>query len=65
MSVTGYFEHILSIWDSLPKRTPTNVRDMKEILRQFQNAIWSNEIEKEKLNYLQKRFRQIYKEVYK
>lgn len=65
MSITGYFKSILNTWENLEKRTPSAVGDMKEVIRQFKEAVRCDEIEKENLDELIKAFGEVYKEVYK
>lgn len=63
MSITGYFESILDNWKTI-KRTPTVKRDMKIVLHQFGIAVQHDEIDKDKLEYLKKQFKNIHHEVY-
>lgn len=65
MSVVGYFEGIIDTWKGLEKRTPTVVRDMKEVLRQFQTSLQCGEIPEDKQKYLKDTFYEISREVYK
>lgn len=66
MSVEGYFRRCIEIWqDSNTKHTPTLKRDMKEIIRQFQQSCFCEELSKEAEEELRIKFDKIYKELYK
>ena len=65
MSYYGYFEGIIDTWNKLEKRTPSIIKDMKEVIRQFNTSLSFKEIPEDKIEYLKKEFNRIYKEVYK
>lgn len=65
MSMTGYFDSVINIWNTTDKRTPTMIKDMKAILRQFDVSMSFAEIDKDRIKDLTDTFNKIRKEVYK
>lgn len=64
MSYEGYFDSIIKIWYSKKKKTLTLKRDMKVILQQFETSLQYDEIPKDRIEDLKKKFKKIYHEVY-
>ena len=64
MSYDGYFDSIIKIWYSVEKKTPTLKRDMKVVLKQFETSLQYDEIPKDRIEDLKKKFKKIYHEVY-
>lgn len=64
MSYEGYFDGIIRTWYSKEKKTPTLKKEMKVILQQFKTSLQYNEIPKDRIEDLKKKFKKIYYEVY-
>lgn len=64
MSYEGYFDSVIDTWYSIKKKTPTLKRDMKVILQQFETSLKYDEIPKDRIEDLKKKFKEIYWEVY-
>ena len=65
MSIEGYFDSIINIWNSKDKRTKRMVDEMKAVIRQFDTSRTLDEIDKNRLKDLSEKFETIRKEVYK
>ena len=64
MSYEGYFDSVIKTWYDKEKKTPMLKRDMKIILQQFETSLQYNEIPKDRIEDLKKKFKKIYYEVY-
>lgn len=64
MSHEGYFDGIIETWYDKEKKTPALKRDMKIILQQFETSLQFDEIPKDRIEDLKKKFKKIYNEVY-
>lgn len=43
----GYFKKVLDIWGTLKSKSKANKRDMREVIRQFETAISTGELDKD------------------
>ena len=64
MSHEGYFDSVIKTWYSKEKKTPTLKRDMKIVLQQFETSLQYDEIPKDRIEDLKKKFKKMYHEVY-
>lgn len=42
----GYFKKVLDIWGTLKSKSKANKKDMREVIRQFETAIATGELDK-------------------
>lgn len=64
MSYEGYFDSIIKTWYSKEKKTPTLKSEMKVVLQQFETSLQFDDIPKDRIEDLKKKFKKIYHEVY-
>lgn len=68
MSVLGYFKAAIQNWKHLKKKTPTRIKEMKEIFNQFELSKWAEDFKDEdskEVLLIQRQLKEIYNEIFK
>ena len=67
MSHLGYFKAGVENWYKLDKRLPIRIKEMKEIIRQFNYSKWCGDFDNEdisEIKQIEQEIHKIYKELY-
>jgi RNA binding exosome subunit len=65
MSLEGYFDSVIKIWNSTEDKKKSMENEMKAVLRQFDASMSLAEISQDRIEDLSSSFNKIRKEVYK
>lgn len=65
MSLEGYFDSVIKIWNSTEDKKKSMENEMKAVLRRFDTSMSLAEISQDRIEDLSSSFNKIRKEVYK